>query len=126
VRQEARCDPCASLQLLGQAGQDLASLYEALELHLLSLGDDVQLKTLKYYFTFKRIRNFACVEIHPQSKKLIVYVKIAPDSIDLQQGFTRDVRKIGHYGTGELEITISDAASLVRAKPLLQQSYDAS
>jgi predicted transport protein len=44
----------------------------------------------------------------------------------LQAGFTRDVSKIGHYGTGDLEVTLSEAEDVERAKPLFEQSYQAS
>ena len=90
------------------------------------MGDDVQQKELKNYFAFKRIKNFACVEVHPQKKKLLVFVKVNPDTINIQKGFTRDVRSIGHFGTGDLEITLKSIESLEQAKPLLMQSYEAS
>jgi predicted transport protein len=93
---------------------------------LLALGDDVQTKTLKHYFAFKRIKNFACVEVHPQSKNILVYVKVNPDEVELEHGFTRDVRSIGHYGTGDLEITIRADEDLEKAESLLQKSYQAS
>ncbi len=70
--------------------------------------------------------NFACVEVHPFKKRILVYVKIDPDSCSLEKGFTRDVRTIGHYGTGDLEITISTNDDLERAKPLLLKSYEGS
>ena len=57
---------------------------------------------------FRRIKNFACVEVHPQSKKLLVFAKVNPDNIELVDGFTRDVGKVGHFGTGDLEITGDD------------------
>ena len=66
------------------------------------------------------------MEIHPSTGKLSVYVKVDPDSIELQEGFTRDVRNIGHFGTGELEITIDSDEDLQRAEPLLRRSYEAS
>lgn len=111
---------------LDKADAELTDRYEALKSFLMRLGDDVQTKTLKYYFAFKRIRNFACVEIHPSTGKLSVYVKVDPDSIELQEGFTRDVRNLGHFGTGELEITIDSDEDLERAEPLLRRSYEAS
>lgn len=113
-------------QLLEQADPSLTSLYESVKDYLLALGDDVQMKVLKLYFAFKRIRNFACVEVHPQAKKLLVFVKIDPSSVPLNEGFTRDVSSIGHFGTGDLEITISSMDELERAKPLLDRSYEAS
>lgn len=75
---------------------------------------------------FRRIKSFACVEVHPQSKKLLVYLKVDPDSIDLEPGFTRDVRSIGHFRTGDLEVTITSMDDLQRAHPLLPASYETS
>jgi len=60
----------------GQADTQLKDLYEALEAFLLALGDDVQKKTLQFYIAFKRIKNFACVEIHPKSNNILVYLKV--------------------------------------------------
>lgn len=86
----------------------------------------MQMKELKYYVAFKRIKNFACVEVHPQVGDLLVYVKVNPDKTVLKKGFTRDVRNIGHFGTGDLEITLASPPDLELAKPLLLQSYEAS
>lgn len=44
----------------------------------------------------------------------------------LQPGFSRDVREIGHFGTGDLELTLRDQADLESARPLIQTSYEAS
>lgn len=113
-------------QLHEQAPEDLKNLYDALEAYLLSLGDDVTKTTRQFYYAFRRIKNFACVEIHPQTKKLLVYLKTDPSSITLEPGFTRDVSRIGHFGTGNLEVTISSRANLERAQPLMLTSYQAS
>lgn len=107
-----------------QADDELRDRYEALKAFIEALGDDVQTKELKFYIAFKRIKNFACVEIRPQSRIILVYVKIDPDKVDLIEGFTRDVRKIGHYGTGDLEITIRSNDDLNHAKDLIIQSYE--
>lgn len=109
-----------------QADDSLKDLYESLKAFMLALGDDVQLSSMKNYFAFKRIKNFACVEVHPQSKKLLVYLKVNPDSISLELGFSRDVRNIGHFGTGDLELTLKTAAHLEKALPLIEKSYEAS
>jgi len=113
-------------EYLKQAPQNLKDLYEALRACLLALGDDVQEKELQYYIAFKRIKNFACVEVFPSAGKLTIHVKIDPQTVALEKGFTRDVRNIGHFGTGDLEITVKTAADLEKAKPFLIQSYEAS
>ncbi|XHC10699.1 DUF5655 domain-containing protein [Labrenzia sp. ac12] len=108
---------------LEKADDELTDRYEALKEYLVNLGDDVQVKTLKHYIAFKRIKNFACVEIHTRTRTLLVYVKVDPETLVLETGFSRDVRNIGHFGTGELELTITSMADLEKAKPLLDQSY---
>lgn len=113
-------------EYLAQSPQPLKDLFEQLQAFLLALGDDVQLKELQYYFAYKRIKNFACVEVHPANGQLLVFVKVDPDSVTLEQGFSRDVRSIGHFGTGDLELRISSAADLEKAKPYLLSSYEAS
>jgi predicted transport protein len=109
---------------LAKANSDVKDRFESLKAFLLALGDDVQLKTLKHYFAFKRIKNFASVEVHPQTSKIVVFVRVDYDSVHFEEGFTRDVRNIGHFGTGDLEITIGSDDDLERAKPLIIKSYD--
>ncbi len=111
--------------LAGLQGE-LLDLYEELRAYLTALGDDVQEKTLLYYVAFKRIKNFACVEVRPSKGVLLVFLKIDPASIEMEKGFTRSVAQIGHFGTGDLEVTISSKADLEKAKALIQKSYDAS
>ena len=113
-------------EMLGKAEKDLTSLYESLRDYCEELGDDVAVNTLEYYIAFRRLKNFACVELRPKTGELLVFVKVDPDSLELEEGFTRDVRDIGHYGTGDLEIRIGTANDLDKAKPLLTQSYEAS
>jgi len=111
---------------LAQSNTALTDLYEAVKAYLLALGDDVQLNTLKYYVAFKRIKNFACIEVHPQASRLVAYLKVNPDTETLETGYTRDVRNVGHYGTGELEVIIDSLDDFERAKPLFLKSYEAS
>lgn len=113
-------------EYIAQADESVRELYETLRLYLLGLGDDVLEKHTKLYVAFRRLKNFACVEVHPQSKTLLVYVKVDPTSVNLVEGLTRDVREIGHFGTGDLEIRISSHQDLESAFPLLEKSYDIS
>jgi predicted transport protein len=109
-----------------EAGTELANLYADVENYLLGFGDDVTKKTLKNYFAFRRIKNFACVEVRTSLDVVRAYLKIDPGTIELEEGFTRDVRNVGHYGTGDLEVTLKNHEDLERAKPLLYKSYEAS
>ncbi|WP_042357713.1 DUF5655 domain-containing protein [Bacillus rubiinfantis] len=111
---------------LQQANVELSDRFETLKAYMMALSDDVQMKILKHYIAFKRIKNFACVEVHPQSEKILLYLKVNPDSIELEPGFSRDVRNIGHFGTGDLEVTISNDEDIEKAKRLINISYDVS
>ncbi len=111
---------------LDRANNNLRDRYEALDAFLVALGDDVQTNVLKNYFAYRRLKNFACVEVHNRNDVLLVYIKVNPDKVDLVEEFSRDVRNIGHFGTGDLELTLRSKADLERAKPLLEESYEAS
>ena len=92
----------------------------------MSFGDDVHEKMLQNYVAFKRLKNFASVELRNSLKLVLMFVKVDPDTVDLKDGFTRDVRNIGHFGTGELEISLRSLDDVEKALPLLQKSYDVS
>ena len=112
--------------MMAELDADMIDRFEALRAYLVALGDDVQEATLSYYIAFKRIKNFACIEFRLTTSRIYVFVKVDPASVKLEPGFTRDVSKIGHYGTGNLEITLTTPDDLERAKPLIRRSYDES
>jgi len=108
-------------QWLADLPPSVAVLLRELETHLLSLGDDVQRKDLKLYIAFKRIRNFVTVVF--QNKVIRLYLNLNPDKVPHHESFTRDVRAVGHWGTGDLEIIISSLEGLEKAKPYLLAAY---
>jgi predicted transport protein len=117
--------PKTVTELLAQADHELAALYEKFETFALSLGDDVVKNERSLYFAFRRLKNFACVEVHPTSRNLLVYLKLPPESVELVEGFSRDVSKIGHFGTGDLELRISNTANWPLVEELTRQAYAA-
>jgi predicted transport protein len=77
---------------------------------------------LEHFVAFRRLKNFACVKRH--NKDMLVWARLDPSTVALEEGFTPDVIQIGHAGrTGDLEIRIQNAADLERAQPLLLRSY---
>jgi predicted transport protein len=109
---------------LAQAQPAIRELYESLAGYLTALGDDVQEKHLKLYTAFRRLKNFCCVI--PYRDKLLVMLKLNPDSVALEEGFSRDTRNIGTWGTGDLELTLRTQADLDKAQPLIDRSYQES
>lgn len=97
-------------------------LYDATRDALLELGDDVSEVPLKIYVAFKRIKNVACVI--PSSSAMTVYLRIDPDTVDLEQGFSRDLREKGHHGYGDLELKIRHLTDIERAVLLFRRAYE--
>ncbi|MBT5711434.1 DUF91 domain-containing protein [Candidatus Poribacteria bacterium] len=118
--------PSPLQRLRGQASERLLQLLQALTESLLALGEDARMTEVANYYAFARMKNFACVRINPQLDRLVVTVKVDPDTAPLEEGFSRDMRGIGHLGTGDLAIYITDADALEKAQPLLARSYEAS
>lgn len=111
-------------EVLAESPASLVDLYKDLDARLVSLGDGHSV-VLKHYIAYRRSTNFACVKVKPRDHALVVFLKVPPTSIDLVEGYTRDVTRIGHHGTGALEVRIRSAADLDRAAGLLQRSFEA-
>ncbi|MFF4363791.1 transporter [Streptomyces sp. NPDC001604] len=104
--------------------EGMAELAAAVDETLIGLGEGVTRVQRKQYAAYQRLRNFACV-CPPQQTKLLVYLKADPKAVDLVAGFTRDVTGLGHHGTGDLELQLSTARDLERARDLFRISYAA-
>ncbi|SDR47338.1 Predicted transport protein [Paraburkholderia fungorum] len=106
---------------LALASQEIRDLHANIASFLLSMGDDVQEKRLKLYTAFRRLKNFACAIPYPN--KILMTLRLAPITVGLEEGFSRDISQIGHWGTGDVELTLRSQADFDRAKALLERSY---
>ncbi|MEZ5505857.1 MAG: endonuclease NucS [Gammaproteobacteria bacterium] len=109
---------------LSEASSELLALYNSLCQFTEQLGDEVQRKELKHYTAFKRIRNFAAFIVMPGKKdpRIQVYLKL-PGTRAQNDDFSRDVSNIGHWGSGDLELTVRSAEDVEKAKGLIQECY---
>jgi predicted transport protein len=96
-------------------------IFEELQEFILNLGEDIIESPQKYYIAYRTIRNFACIEIH--KKHLLIYTALDPNEVDVNNDILRDVREIGHYGTGDLEIRIENPDDIPLAKELIEKAY---
>ena len=115
--------PSTMKEKVDSAPHGLRSLFDALSAKLKQMGADVSVHPQKHYYAFKRNRNFASVQIYNQRKVIKAYLNIDPDEVDCTQSGVRDVRQVGHYGTGDLEITISEISDLDHFDELFSRSY---
>lgn len=110
------------LEKLNNLSKDLHILYDSICDYIESLGDDIVSNQLKLYLAYKKVQNMACIEVY--NKQIIIYLKLSPDTVTLENGFTRDMRNVGHYGTGDLQITIKNNNDFEKAKPLIDRAYN--
>lgn len=109
------------LEKLSSVPKNILNIYESVCGYIESLGDDVVANQLKLYLAYKKVKNIACIEIY--NSYVLMYLKLNPDTVDLEEGFTRDARNIGHYGTGDLSIKLRNMDDLEKAKPIIQRAY---
>lgn len=111
---------------IANAPEIIASMLGELDKRLKTLGKDVSVHPQKHYIAYKRGRNFASVQIYNQKKLVRVYLNLDPDEIDMSRGDVRDVRQIGHFGTGDLEVTFKSIGDIDKFSDLLLRSYEQS
>ena len=76
----------------------------------------------KFYIAYKSSQNIVCMEA--RSKNIKLFVKLKPvEVIEPPQSF-RDVSKIGHYGTGESEFTVSTIEEFEEIKKYIELAYN--
>ena len=107
---------------LKEAPQNIRNIYYELCNYIESLGDDISANQLKLYLAYKTTQNLACIEIY--NKHVTVYLKLSPDLVDLEAGFSKDMRGIGHYGTGDLQLTLKTVEDFNKAKALIDRAYN--
>jgi predicted transport protein len=110
------------LQQYDGAPLKLQNTYDTIKNYILSLGDDITENQLKLYVAFKKIKNFVCAEIY--QSKIILDLKLNPDTVTLQNGFIKDMRGVGHFGTGDLQISIKSVDDFEKIKILIDRAYN--
>ena len=99
----------------------LRDLATAINDFILGLDPAIQAVPKKFYVAYKVAQNLACMEV--QTRQIVLYLKLDPKKVKGPLGISRNVSRIGHYGTGDLEITIRAAQDFRAAKPFLEMAY---
>jgi len=100
----------------------LLAVLASLEDFTLSLGDDVQRKELRLYVAFKRLKNFATLV--PQKGRLLLYLHLEPALVTKVLPNAEDVSQKGHWGTGDVAMSLTSLADLDAAKPFILAAYE--
>ncbi|MBB4981475.1 putative transport protein [Streptomyces sp. SFB5A] len=108
----------------GLVPESLRDLYAELDEALTAWGE-VEVAPLRHYIAYRRLVNVASVIFRPKHEVILVYLRLDPDTVALEEAFTRDMRGIGHLGTGDLEVRLASAADLEKAAPLIRRAFEA-
>ncbi len=71
---------------------------------------------------YKTSQNIVCMEVKPQ--RVLLYLKLDPKAAKGPNGTSRDVSAVGHYGTGDLEVSLKGLQDLEASKPFIQMAYE--
>ncbi|MFF2142228.1 hypothetical protein [Kitasatospora sp. NPDC058190] len=126
VEPTAGAEPAASGSQV-EAPECLRELYGELD-EVLTAAGELEVVVLKHYIAYRRMLNVASVIFRPSPshRAILVYLRLDPDTVELEEGFTRDVRGIGHLGTGDLEVRIASSADVEKAVPLIRRAVEES
>lgn len=100
--------------------KDLVELHYEIREYIVNLDSSIEETPKQNYIAYKTSQNFVCLE--SQKRKMMLFLKINPDEIEDMPKQARDVRNIGHFGTGDLEFTIKNPEDFEIAKPLIELS----
>lgn len=99
---------------------NLIELFEEIREYIVNINNSIEETPKRHYIAYKTSQNFTCIEV--QKKKLIIFLKLNPSEIDNLPKQARDVSNIGHFGTGDLEITIKNIDDFNETKYLINEA----
>lgn len=102
--------------------QGMRQLALAVNDFVTGLDSSIQAVPKKLYVAYKTSQNIVCLEV--RQKKLHLFLKLDPKRVVGPKGLSRDVSGVGHFGTGDLEITVTNQAGLDQAKPFIKKAYE--
>ncbi len=93
----------------------------ALQDYILSLDPAMEEMPRKNYIAYRMAQNIVCMEI--QMQRILLFLKLDPKGLGPLPNNARDVSRIGHYGTGDLELSIRTEHEFEAAKGFIEQAY---
>jgi len=98
----------------------MSDLFNEIRDYIIGLDNSIEETPKKFYISYKTSQNFVCIMTH--KNKLTLYLKLNPDEISPMPKQARDVRNIGHYGTGDFELNIKNIEDFEETKQLINSS----
>lgn len=101
--------------------EEIHGLFETIRDFITALDGSIEEAPKQRYIAYKTSQNFACLQV--SKNKVIMYLKLDPNQVHPMPRQGRDVREIGHFGTGDFELTIKSLADFEETKHLIIEAY---
>jgi predicted transport protein len=102
-------------------GKMQLELFNMVRDYIISIDGSIEETPKKFYIAYKTSQNFVCLEA--RKKKLYLYLKLNPDEVEPMPRQGRDVRRIGHFGTGDFELSLKDIDDFEATKHYINEAY---
>lgn len=89
---------------------------------ILGLDESIEEVPKKFYVAYKISQNIVCMEV--KGKHIKLFLKLKPSDIPAGTPNYRDVSSVGHYGTGDVEFTVSSESEFEPVKEFIAISYN--
>ena len=119
---EAAADGEYKLEQFGFLNGEMGDLFHAFQKRVLNLDATVKQEVKKLYIAFKLDTNF--VDVVPQKSRLRLSLNLPFEEIRDPRNLCKDVRGLGRWGNGEVEVGLASPADLDDAMHLVRQAYE--
>ena len=105
--------------LLTKGSDETRELYAKFRDAILNLADGIQVVPTKLYIAFRKDGNLVCMDI--QKKQIRMWIGAKKGTLDDAKGLARDVSALGHWGTGDYEVAVTDDKDMEYIMSLVKQ-----
>lgn len=102
--------------------EEIQALTATIREFILGLDESIEEVPKKFYVAYKISQNIACMEV--KGKNIKLFLKLKPSDIPDGVKNYRDVTSIGHYGTGDVEFTVSSEIEFNLVKEFITMAYN--
>lgn len=101
--------------------ENMLEVFNNIRDFIISLDSSIEESPKKNYVAYKTSQNFVCMQTY--KKKITLYLKLNADEVRPMPKQGRDVKTVGHFGTGDFELTIKDLNDFEETKLLINEAY---
>lgn len=104
--------------------QEIVEIYRAVDKFCRELKPEkINKKYLAMYISYLYGKAIFC-SVHLQKSGLRIWLKLKYTNIDTPPEYVRDVSKVGHWGVGDVEISLDNIEKLQYTKMLITKSFE--